>query len=99
MIAKHTPQSGMTMNWNGKRFVFDYVHPSKTLDHYEKYGHREMFRLPMHLTKSAINTTLMNDTQMFDLIKNGTEMLRVNVGAYISILIHIQSINNLNRRT
>ena len=86
------------MNWNGKRFVFDYVYPSKTLNHYEKYGHREMFRLPMHITPSAINFALLKDDQMRHFILNEVEMLRVNVGAYVSILIHIQSIDTLNQR-
>jgi len=95
MLAYHTPQSGMDMEWNpkSKKFQFKYVSPSLTLDHYEKYGIYEVCRVPMHLDNQALTYELMANDQVSHLVKNGIELMRVNVGCYISILCHTESIN------
>jgi hypothetical protein len=95
MLAHHTPQSGMEMEWNPntKRFQFKYVHPSATLDHYESYGIYEIHRSSMHLDNQSLMYEMMANDQVAHLIKSKTEMMRVNVGAYVSILCHTESIN------
>jgi hypothetical protein len=95
MLCKHTPQSGMDMEWNpnSKKFQFKYVYPSSTLDHYEKYGIYEVYRAPMHLDNQSLTVELLANDQVSHLVKSGTEMMRVNVGCYISILCHTESIN------
>jgi hypothetical protein len=95
MLAQHTPQSGMGMEFNPKtkKYQFKYVHPSQTLDHYEKYGIYEVHRSPMHLDNQALTLDMLSNEQVHHLVKQGIELMRVNVGAYISILCHIESIN------
>jgi hypothetical protein len=75
------------------RWQFKTVHSSKTLDHYEKYGIYEVHRSPMHLHNEALTMQMLENEQVHHLVKQGVEMMRVNVGAYISILCHIESIN------
>ena len=95
MLGRHTPQSGMEMEWNkdSKKFQFKYVHPSQTLDHYEKYGIYEICRVPMHANQETIMFMMLANEQVAHLVKTEQEMMRVNVGAYISILCHIESID------
>jgi 1,4-alpha-glucan branching enzyme len=95
MLALHTPQSGMDMelNTNTKKWQFKYVHPSVTLNHYEKYGIYEVHRSPMHLDNQSLTTDMLSNDQVNHLVQQGVEMMRVNVGAYISILCHIESIS------
>jgi hypothetical protein len=95
MLAKHTPQSGMEMEMNPKtkKWQFKYVYPSKTLDHYEKYGIFEVHRSPIHLDNQALTLDMLSNEQVHHLVKQGIEMMRVNVGAYVSILCHIESIS------
>jgi len=47
----------------------------------------------MHLNNEALTTEMLQNEQVHHLVKQGVEMMRVNVGAYISILCHIESIN------
>ena len=75
------------------RWQFKTVHPSKTLDHYESYGIYEVHRSPMHLHGEALTMEMLQNEQVHHLIKQGVELMRVNVGAYISILCHIESID------
>ena len=95
MLAKHTPQSGMKMELNPKtkRWQFEYVYPSKTLDHYEKYGIYEVHRSPIHLGGTALTMDMLENDQLRHLVNQGVELMRVNVGAYVSILCHIESID------
>ena len=82
----------MSMEFIEGRFIFKDVTQSKTLDHYEKYGHSEIHRVPMHLDSiAAMNHMLAND-QIASLVKISAPMLRVNVGCYISILCHLDSL-------
>jgi 1,4-alpha-glucan branching enzyme len=83
----------MELNPKTKRWQFKYVHPSKTLDHYESYGIYEVHRSPMHLHGESLTTDMLQNEQLHHLVKQGIELMRVNVGSYISILCHIESIN------
>ena len=96
MLAIHTPQSGTTMEMVKDRWQFEYVHPSKTLDHYEKYGIYEIHRSPIHLHAEALTMDMLQNEQVHHLVKQGVDMMRVNVGAYVSILCHIESISAQN---
>jgi hypothetical protein len=93
MLAYYTPQSLMEMKMVNNRWQFKTMESSKTLDHYEKYGIHEIHRSPMHLNNEALTTEMLQNEQVHHLVKQGVEMMRVNVGAYISILCHIESIN------
>lgn len=93
MLANFTPQSGMEMEQVKGRWQFKQVIASKTLDHYEKYGIHEVHRSPMHLDGQSLMYDMLSNKQVEYLVNNGIEMMRVNVGAYISILCHIESIN------
>jgi hypothetical protein len=90
-----TPKSGMRRKFDEKtkQYRYDYVYPSKTLDHYEKYGIYEVHRSPMHLDNESLTYDMLSNQQVSHLVKQGVEMMRVNVGAYISILCHIESID------
>ena len=99
MLAKHTPQSMMQMEMLQGRWVFRDVEQSKTLDHYESYGIREVHRVPMHLHNEAFMRDMINNEQVAHLIKNNIEMMRVNVGSFVSILCHTESISDQNQRT
>jgi len=92
MIAKHTPQSLMTMEMMNGKWVFKDVTMSKTLNYYETFGIREIHRVPMHLHGEAVMRDLIHNEQVAHCIKEGVDMLRVNTGAYISILCHTESI-------
>lgn len=83
---------------NGK-WLWKDVTQSKTLDHYEKYGIREIFRCPMHFTNERLQQAMYENDQVAHLIKNNIEMMRVKVGAYISILCHTESIGVQNPKT
>ena len=83
----------MEVNPNTKKWQFKYVHSSPTLDHYEKYGIYEVHRSPMHLDTRSLATDMLSNDQVAHLVNKNVEMLRVNVGAYISILCHIESID------
>ena len=83
----------MELNTNTKKWQFKYVHPSSTLNHYEKYGIYEVHRSPMHLDTKSLNTDMLSNDQIAHLVNKNVEMLRVNVGAYVSILCHIESID------
>jgi len=93
MLAKHTPQSGMEMEMLQGRWVFKYVHQSKTLDYYETFGIREVHRVPSYYHGEAFMRDMINNEQTANLIKNDIEMMRVQVGNYVSILCHIESID------
>ena len=93
MLANFTPQSGMEMEQVKGRWQFKQVIASKTLDHYEKYGIHEVHRSPMHLPQGALMYDMLSNQQVKHLVDQGVEIMRVNVGAYISILCHIESIN------
>ena len=93
MLARHTPQSGMDMEQVRGRWQFKYMYPSKTLNHYEQYGIYEIHRSPMHLDNQALTYEMLANEQVAHLVKQNVEMMRVNVGAYVSILCHIESID------
>jgi hypothetical protein len=40
-----------------------------------------------------LTTDMLSNDQVNHLVQQGVEMMRVNVGAYISILCHIESIS------
>ena len=79
--------------WKDKNWQYEYVYPSKTLDHYEKYGIYEVHRSPIHLDNQSLTLDMLSNQQIKHLVDQGIEMMRVNVGAYVSILCHIESIN------
>ena len=89
------PLEGMDMVFDEKtqKEQYPYVYASKTLDHYEKYGIHEVHRSPMHLPQDALMYDMISNQQVKHLVDQGVEIMRVNVGAYISILCHIESIN------
>ena len=78
---------------NGK-WVFREIESSNTLDHYEKYEISEVHRVPSYLHGEAFMRDMINNEQTAHLIKFGIEMLRVNVGAYVSILCHLPSMSH-----
>jgi 1,4-alpha-glucan branching enzyme len=94
-MIEYSPQEAMKMVLNEKtqKMQYDYVYPSKTLDHYEKYGIYEVHRSPMHLHGDALIYDMLSNQQLKHLVDQGIELMRVNVGAYISILCHIESID------
>jgi len=87
------PKKGMRRIWKDKNWQYEYVYPSKTLDHYEKYGIYEVHRSPIHLDNQSLTLDMLSNQQIKHLVDQGIEMMRVNVGAYVSILCHIESIN------
>ena len=89
MIAFHTPQSLMFLRYDKKRkqWLSDYKSSDVTLDHYEKYGILEYARFPSWVTYECM-AQMANDTeQMREIIRQGYDMLVVNVGNYKSILV------------
>lgn len=89
MMAYHTPQSLMVLRYDKKRkhWLSDYKASDVTLDHYEKYGILEYARFPSWVTSESM-AQMANDTeQMREIIRNGYDMLVVNVGNYKSILV------------
>jgi len=96
LLAKHTPQSLMTMEMLENKWIFKHVEQSATLDHYESYGISEIQRIPAYLNSEAVMREMIHDENTGNMIKNDIEMLRVNVGAYISVLAHLDSLNLRN---